>query len=75
MSIGIIDYGACNILSVFNSFYRLGVDPIIIKKPNELKNCDKIVIPGVGSAFNSIKNLKSSGIFEEIKKFNEFENL
>ena len=43
MSIGIIDYGACNILSVYNSLYRLGEDPIIIKDPKLLSNCDLFI--------------------------------
>jgi len=71
MSIGIIDYGACNILSVYNSLYRLGEDPIIIKDPKLLSNCEKLVIPGVGSASNCIKNLKKNGLFTEILNFHK----
>ena len=71
MSIGIIDYGACNILSVYNSLYRLGEDPIIVSEPKLLKKCKKIVIPGVGSASNCIKNLKKNGLFEEIINFHK----
>jgi imidazole glycerol-phosphate synthase subunit HisH len=68
MKIGIIDYGAGNINSVYNSVYNLGYDPIIIKNQKDLKNIQKIIIPGVGSAFNSIKIFKEKNLFEEIKK-------
>ena len=32
MKVGIVDYQAGNMLSVFNSIYNLGYDPIIIKE-------------------------------------------
>ena len=68
MKIGIVDYGAGNINSVYNSVYNLGYDPIIIENEKDFKNIQKIIIPGVGSAFNSIKIFKEKNLFEEIKK-------
>ena len=71
MNIGIIDYGACNILSVYNSIYRLGKNPKIIKSCKDFNFIDKIIIPGVGSAYQSIISLKETEIFYEIKNFYE----
>ena len=73
MKIGILDYNACNLSSVYYSIYRLGYDPIIIKKAKEITRIDKLIIPGVGSAFHCLNYLKKNGIFEEIKKFLELE--
>ena len=69
MQIGIVDYGAGNILSVYNSIYNLGHDPIIIKDSKKIKDFDRIIIPGVGSAYKALKNLKKGQYIEEIKKF------
>ena len=69
LKLGIIDYEACNIFSVYNSFYRLGENPEIIKNSKDIKSFDKIVIPGVGSANKSINYLKEFGFFEEILNF------
>ena len=69
MKVGIVDYGAGNILSVFNSIYNLGYDPIIINQSKNIKNVNKLIIPGVGSAFHALSNLNKKGFIEEIQKF------
>jgi len=69
MNIGILDYNACNISSVYYSIYRLGYDPKIIKNSKELKDIDKLIIPGVGAAKNCIDYLNQNGLFNEIQKF------
>tara|TARA_B100000989_G_scaffold287113_1_gene256411 strand:+ start:38 stop:655 length:618 start_codon:yes stop_codon:yes gene_type:complete len=69
MKIGIVDYEAGNMLSVFNSIYNLGYDPVIIKESKNIKNMDKLVIPGVGSAYHALLNLNKNGFIEELKKF------
>ena len=60
----IVDYGAGNILSVYNSIFNLGFDPEIVNDSNELKNFDKIIIPGVGSAFKALKTLEKKVLFQ-----------
>jgi len=63
MKIGIIDYEAGNINSVYNSVYNLGHDPIILQNTKDIKSVQKIIIPGVGSAFNSLKICNKKNIF------------
>ena len=46
-----------NIKSVYNSLKHLGVKPIIVNNPSEVK-AEKIVIPGVGAFGKGMKNLK-----------------
>ncbi|MDR1639740.1 MAG: imidazole glycerol phosphate synthase subunit HisH [Clostridiales bacterium] len=65
--IGIIDYGMGNLRSVHKAFLHLGFEAEIIKLPEELIKCDKIVLPGVGAFGDAIKTLKSSGMDEAIK--------
>jgi len=69
MKISLLDYGACNIESVKSAFYSLGVDNKLISKPEEIKNSEKIVIPGVGAAKTSIDNLKSNNLFQPLKEY------
>tara|TARA_B100000242_G_scaffold293242_1_gene270740 strand:+ start:382 stop:993 length:612 start_codon:yes stop_codon:yes gene_type:complete len=71
MNISILDYGACNIKSVYYAFKNLGLELKIIKEANDIKNTDKLIIPGVGSAGSSIKYLNSKNLFEIILNFLE----
>ena len=69
MKIGILNYNAGNLSSVFYSLYRLGFDPLIVNKSKEIKNLDKLIIPGVGAANTCLDYLKKNELFDEIKKF------
>lgn len=71
MKIGILDYKACNIASVFHSIYNLGHDPIIIDKKNHFKKIDKLIIPGVGSANHCMEYLKNNEMVYEITKYKD----
>ena len=69
MKVSILDYGAGNLTSVFNAFYNLGVSVKIIKRRENIKNADRLIIPGVGSAKNSINYLKNKKLFLSIRNF------
>ena len=66
MKISILNYDACNLASVYNSFYRLGVEIKIIEKANEIKSSDKIIIPGVGSAKHAIDYLTKGHMLADV---------
>jgi len=65
--IGIIDYGMGNVGSIHNMLKRIGSESIICSKSDEVKNCRKIILPGVGSFDYAINKLRSTGLFECIK--------
>ena len=69
MKVGILDYKACNLGSVFSSLYQLGIDPIIINNSKKLSEMDRLIIPGVGAAKSCMDYLKSNSFIEPIKKF------
>lgn len=69
MKVGILDYKACNLGSVFSSLYRLGINPIIINTTKKIFEMDKLIIPGVGAAKNCIGYLKQNSFIEPIKQF------
>ncbi|MBL4747028.1 MAG: imidazole glycerol phosphate synthase subunit HisH [Flavobacteriaceae bacterium] len=62
MKLVIIDYGAGNIKSIQFAFKRLGIDAVLTDNPEQIKNADKVIFPGVGEASTAMKMLKDSGI-------------
>ncbi len=62
MKIVVIDYGAGNIKSIQFALERLGCNSILSKSPEDLKNADKIIFPGVGEASNAMQKLRTSGL-------------
>ena len=67
--IGIINYGVGNLQSVKNSLDFLSIPNKIITKPDEIRACDKIILPGVGAFGAAMEKLNNLGFAEEIKKF------
>ncbi|MDD5596086.1 MAG: imidazole glycerol phosphate synthase subunit HisH [Candidatus Omnitrophica bacterium] len=70
--IAIIDYGMGNIHSVEKALQSFGEKTLIANSPEALKNCEKIVLPGVGAFDDAMLELKKQGLIagikEEIKK-------
>jgi len=62
MKLVIIDYGAGNIKSIQFAFKRLGIKAILSSNPEEIKNADKVIFPGVGEASSAMTKLKESGL-------------
>jgi imidazole glycerol-phosphate synthase subunit HisH len=58
---GIVDYNAGNITSVERALKSLNIDFILSKNPEELKNCEKLIFPGVGDASYAMEQLKITG--------------
>lgn len=59
--IGIVDYNAGNITSVGRALKSLNIDFILSKNPEDLKNCDKLIFPGVGDAAYAMVQLHETG--------------
>lgn len=59
--IGIVDYGMGNLLSVYSAFDYLGAQVKVCKVPEDLKDVDRIVIPGVGAFKDCMEKIESSG--------------
>ena len=58
----IVDYGMGNLGSVFNMFKKIGVASKITSNLEEIKDAQKILLPGVGAFDNAMKRLNDSGI-------------
>ncbi len=55
--IAIIDYGMGNLRSIHNALMKVGGDPVIVSDSRDLPGADGIVIPGVGSFGDAMRNL------------------
>ena len=69
MKIAIIDYGMGNIKSIVSALKYLGVDEIIVSNDFKDISCaDKLILPGVGSFSQAMKNIKKSGLDKTLNK-------
>jgi glutamine amidotransferase len=67
-SIGIIDYGAGNFLSVERAFRKLGVEPLRVTPSTRatIRELTHLVFPGVGRAAQAMTAIQESGLSEGI---------
>jgi len=63
----IINYGFGNINSISNMIDDLGYKNSIIKSPDEIKDNDKLILPGVGSYDNAITSLVKLGFYDLLR--------
>ena len=65
---GIVDYGAGNIRSVSNALNRLGAEHFISTNITELRQADKLILPGVGEARMAMESLDRVGLIGWLKE-------
>ena len=70
-SVLIIDYGLGNLNSVLRAVSAVGGKPYISQNPQELKNAQKVILPGVGAFAAGMKDLAkrnlTTAIYEYVK--------
>ena len=64
--IGIVDYSMGNLRSVQKGFEKVGVSARICGSPEELDDCDGLVLPGVGAFGDAMENLKELGMADAL---------
>ncbi|MBM3468429.1 MAG: imidazole glycerol phosphate synthase subunit HisH [Alphaproteobacteria bacterium] len=64
--IGIINPGYGNIYSIQNMLHHAGIMSKIIEAPVEVKEVEKVILPGVGAFDNCMHQYASQGFVEEI---------
>ena len=58
-----------NLGSVRRALIKVGANPIIAGKPEELKATDRIILPGVGNFADGMKNLTEGGWVEGLREY------
>jgi glutamine amidotransferase len=65
----IIDYGAGNLRSVQRAVEHAGVSATVTSDPRSLADCDAAVMPGVGAAADTMRNLRETGFVEPLREY------
>lgn len=65
-SITVVDYGMGNIWSVLSALRYLGSNPIVSNDPDEVRQADTLVLPGVGSFRKAMNTLRATGLDQAI---------
>ena len=60
--IAIIDYGLGNVKAFANVYKKLNIPAVIAKQAEDLKNADKVILPGVGAFDYAMQRLEGSGM-------------
>ena len=69
MRIAIVDYGMGNIKSITSTLNFLGVEDVMVTKNfDELKNANKIILPGVGSFAKAMSKIIENKIDEKLQE-------
>lgn len=64
MDVLIIDSGGANLASLQFAIERLGRRARVTTDPREIANAPRVILPGVGSAADAMRRLRSAGIAE-----------
>jgi imidazole glycerol-phosphate synthase subunit HisH len=64
--IAIIDYGVGNLFSLTASLKFLGVPAIVTGNPDEIRQADQIILPGVGAFGDAMDKLKQTGLDQAV---------
>jgi glutamine amidotransferase len=64
--IAIIDYGMGNIHSVNKALEIYGAKTVVTNKPEDIRSCEKAVLPGVGAFDDAMQELKKQGLLPVI---------
>jgi glutamine amidotransferase len=67
--IRIVDYGMGNLRSVQKALERVGCEATLTSKPEEIRDAEKLILPGVGAFGAAMSNLERLALTEPIREF------
>jgi imidazole glycerol-phosphate synthase subunit HisH len=65
----IIDYGAGNLRSVARAVAHSGQEPRVTSDPRDVASADAVIMPGVGAAADTMRNLREHGMVEPVRDY------
>ena len=65
----VVDYGAGNLTSVEHVLRYLGAPFLTTARPEDLRDAEGVIFPGVGEAASSMAELSRTGLDEALKRF------
>eukprot|EP01130_Rhizamoeba_saxonica_P002484 TRINITY_DN12278_c0_g1_i1.p1 TRINITY_DN12278_c0_g1~~TRINITY_DN12278_c0_g1_i1.p1 ORF type:complete len:536 (+),score=125.94 TRINITY_DN12278_c0_g1_i1:252-1859(+) len=69
MKVSLLDYGGGNVRSMCNAINSLGYQVDIVSTPEDLRNAQKLIFPGVGAFGACMRALQERGFVEELKRY------
>jgi len=66
--IGILDYGMANLRSVQKAFAHVGHDAQILSTPEDIRRCDRLVLPGVGAFADAVATIRAKSLDQPIRE-------
>ena len=64
--VAVIDYGMGNIGSICKMLRHVGAEPLVSSDPRQLRDVDKLILPGVGHFDRAMGNLAAAGLVDEL---------
>ncbi len=65
----IIDYGAGNLRSVSRAVAHAGHEPLVTSDPRAVAGADAVILPGVGAAADTMRNLREAAMVEPVRAY------
>ena len=69
LDVVIVDYGAGNLRSVSRAVAHVGYEPRVTQDPHEAAAAEALIVPGVGAAADTMRNLREHGMVEPVREF------
>jgi imidazole glycerol-phosphate synthase subunit HisH len=66
-TIGVVDYGAGNLVSIEQALTQVGARVVIATDADGLRRADALVVPGVGASRPAMDRLTAAGLVEPIR--------
>jgi glutamine amidotransferase len=70
-SVVVVDYGIGNVFSVCNALKKAGLEPNLTRDVTDIKNADRLLLPGVGAFGKAIDALVDLGFDDMIRTYVE----
>lgn len=67
--ITVIDYKVGNLLSIQRAVEKIGWSVEVVSKPEQIKNADKLILPGVGAFGEGIRFLSELNLVEPLQEY------
>src|SRR3990172_10583129 len=65
----IVDYGAGNLRSVARAIAYHGFEPQVSCEARAVESAEALILPGVGAAADTMRNLQSGGLVQPIREY------
>jgi glutamine amidotransferase len=66
--LAVIDYGMGNLHSVIKALQHEKIPVVLTDKPDIIRSCAGIILPGVGAFYDAVREIKKRKIFSVIKE-------